>query len=139
MQEFSQYVASLAAVPLGEVRVRGRRARVALQDSCRLRNGLGVWREPRALVQQVAEYVELPGAAGCCGAARTYSLVRPKDSARVLAPKLDEIERAGVDYVVAVNPGCLRQLRTGLRKRRSRVQALHLTELLARARDGART
>ncbi len=46
--------------------------------------------------------------------------------------------RAAVDYVVAVNPGCLRQLRTGLRKRGSGVQAL-LTELLARARDGART
>jgi glycolate oxidase iron-sulfur subunit len=48
----------------------------------------------------------------------------------VLDDKLDEIEAAGVDVVVAVNPGCLRQLQTGLRRRGSRVRAVHLAELL---------
>jgi hypothetical protein len=72
-----------------------------------------------------------PGSsAACCGAAGTYALLRPDDSARVLAPKLDQIEAAGVDYVAVVNPGCLRQLRQGLRRRRSRVRAVHLAELL---------
>ena len=137
VKEFSEYVAAGAAVPAGEVRVRGRRARVALQDSCHLRNGLNVWREPRELVAAVADYVELPGAAQCCGSAGTYSLLRPKDSRRVLAPKLDSIEAADLDYVVAVNPGCLRQLKVGLRRRRSRVRALHLVELLALAQSGA--
>ncbi|SCL46202.1 glycolate oxidase iron-sulfur subunit [Micromonospora citrea] len=123
----------LAARPAGvELRVAGRRARVALQDSCHLRNGLGVFAEPRALLRQVADYVELPSAAACCGAAGTYSLLRPRESRRILDAKLDEIEAAGVDLVVAVNPGCLRQLRTGLRRRRSAVRAVHLAELLAR-------
>lgn len=118
---------------LGEVRVNDRRARVTLQDSCHLRNALGVWREPRAILAAVADYVELPGAGDCCGAAGTYSMLRPRDSARILAPKLDAIEAAGVDFVVAVNPGCLRQLRVGLRRRRSKVKAVHLAELLASA------
>ncbi|MGK5676006.1 (Fe-S)-binding protein [Micromonospora sp. URMC 106] len=123
----------LAARPAGtELRVAGRRARVALQDSCHLRNGLGVFAEPRALLRQVADYVELPSAAACCGAAGTYSLLRPRESRRILDAKLDEIEAAGVDLVVAVNPGCLRQLRTGLRRRRSAVRAVHLAELLTR-------
>ena len=139
VKEFSEYVVGgpPAGVPepaSAEVRVGGRRARVALQDSCHLRNGMNVWREPRALISSVADYVELPGAAQCCGSAGTYSLLRPKDSRRVLAPKLDQIEAADVDYVVAVNPGCLRQLKVGLRRRRSAVQALHLVELLAAAR-----
>jgi glycolate oxidase iron-sulfur subunit len=51
----------------------------------------------------------------------------------VLAPKLDAYEAAGVDIVVAVNPGCLRQLQTGLRRRRSPIRAVHLAELLAAA------
>ncbi|MDO3702883.1 (Fe-S)-binding protein [Micromonospora sp. C28SCA-DRY-2] len=124
----------LAGRPPGtELRVAGRRARVTLQDSCHLRNGLGVFAEPRALLRQVADYVELPSAATCCGAAGTYSLLRPNDSRRILDAKLDEIEAAGVDLVVAVNPGCLRQLRTGLRRRRSAVRAVHLAELLAEA------
>jgi glycolate oxidase iron-sulfur subunit len=105
--------------------------RIALQDSCHLRNGLGVFREPRALIAGAGEYVELPSAAECCGAAGTYSLLRPRDSARILDRKLDEIEAAGVDLVVAVNPGCLRQLQTGLKRRGSSVRALHLAELLA--------
>ncbi len=108
-----------------------RRPRIALQDSCHLRNGMGVFRQPRALIAEVGEYVELPSAAECCGAAGTYSILRPRDSRRILDDKLDEIEAAGIEIIVAVNPGCLRQLQTGLRRRRSRVRAVHLADLLA--------
>ncbi|HEX5598218.1 MAG TPA: (Fe-S)-binding protein [Micromonosporaceae bacterium] len=128
VRELSQLLDPTA---LGEIRVDGRRARVTLQDSCHLRNGLDVWREPRAILAAVADYVELPGAADCCAAAGTYALLRRRDAARILAPKLDAIEAAGVDYVVTVNPGCLRQLRVGLRRRRSSVRVVHLAELLA--------
>jgi glycolate oxidase iron-sulfur subunit len=133
VKELSEWLVELGAWPQGEVRVDGRRARVALQDSCHLRNGMGVTRQPRELVKAVADYVELPDAGGCCGAAGTYSLLRPADSRKVLAPKLAEIEAAGVDFVVAVNPGCLRQLQQGLRRAGSRVKAVHLAELLAQA------
>jgi len=132
VMELSEY---LQARVTGQVRIGGRLARVTLQDSCHLRNGMGVWREPRALLAAVAEYVEVPGAGRCCGAAGTYSLVRPRDSRRVLDPKLDAIEAAGVDYVAAVNPGCLRQLRQGLRRRKSAVRAQHIADLLRMAAD----
>jgi glycolate oxidase iron-sulfur subunit len=108
----------------------GRRPRVALQDSCHLRNGLGVWREPRELLAQVAEYVELPDAARCCGSAGSYSLVRRRDSRAILGPKLQQIAEAEIDYVVAVNAGCLRQLRTGLRRTGATARAVHLVELV---------
>ena len=39
------------------------------------------------------------------------------DSRRVLDDKLDQIEAAEVDLVVAVNPGCLRQLQQGIKRR----------------------
>jgi glycolate oxidase iron-sulfur subunit len=135
VRELSQALAEsgAAAVPASATR----RPRLALQDSCHLRNGLGVWREPRALLAAHGELVELPSAAECCGAAGSYSLLRPGDSERVLADKLDEIEAAGIDLVVAVNPGCLRQLQTGLKRRGSRVRAVHLAELLAGAGAGA--
>jgi glycolate oxidase iron-sulfur subunit len=106
----------------------GRRPRVVLQDSCHLRNGLGVWREPRELLAQIADYVELPGAGRCCGSAGSYSLVRRRDSRAILAPKLQEIADADVDYVVTVNAGCLRQLQVGLRG--AKVKAVHLVELV---------
>jgi len=108
-----------------------RRLRIGLQDSCHLRNGLGVWREPRELIARIGEYVELPSAAACCGAAGSYSVVRPKDSARVLDPHLDEIAAADLDVIVVVNAGCYRQLQQGVKRRGLRTRVVHIAELLA--------
>ncbi|MGV9993454.1 (Fe-S)-binding protein [Streptomyces sp. NPDC003374] len=137
VRELSEYLDAKGHRPVGQVTVNGRRARVALQDSCHLRNGLGVTRPPRELIAAVADYVELPSAGTCCGAAGTYAMLRPEDSKTVLEPKLDEAEEADVDYVVTVNPGCLRQVRQGLRRRRSRAKAIHLAEFLALAARSA--
>ncbi|HET6258756.1 (Fe-S)-binding protein [Pseudonocardia sp.] len=136
VHELSEHLAKTGAAPVGEVTVDGRRARVAIQDSCHLRNGLRVFAEPRALISTVAEFVPVTGDDSCCGSAGTYSLLRPRDSRRILDPKLDAFEAAAVDYVVAVNPGCLRQLQTGLRRRGSAIRAVHLADLLAAAAGG---
>jgi glycolate oxidase iron-sulfur subunit len=109
---------------------------VAIQDSCHLRNGLRVFAEPRALISAVADFVPVKGDDSCCGSAGTYSLLRPRDSKRILAPKLDAYEAAGVDYVVTVNPGCQRQLHSNLRRRESTIRAVHLVDLLAAAAGG---
>jgi glycolate oxidase iron-sulfur subunit len=138
VREVSEYLVETGWRPTGELRVGGRRARVTLQDSCHLRNGLGVADPPRRLLSLVADYVELPSAATCCGAAGTYSLLRRKDSRRVLDPKLEQIATMDVDYVAAVNPGCLRQLQQGLRRVKSSAQAMHLVDLLVLAEQGAR-
>jgi len=138
VQELSDYLDRQGHRPTGQVMVNGRRARAALQDSCHLRNGLGVSRQPRELIAAVADYVELPGAENCCGAAGTYAMLRPDDSRAVLDPKLKAIESEDVDYIVTVNPGCLRQLQQGLRRQRSTTKAVHLAELLAMAQDRGR-
>ena len=138
VKEFSQWLHARersGPAPALEVAAAGRpagvRPRIGLQDSCHLRNGLGVWREPRELIARVGEYVELPSAAACCGAAGSYSVVRPKDSARVLDPHLDEIADADLDVIVVVNAGCYRQLQQGVKRRRLRTRVVHIAELLA--------
>jgi glycolate oxidase iron-sulfur subunit len=141
VHELSEHLVKAGYEPVGEVTVDDghggrRRARVAIQDSCHLRNGLGVSAEPRALLGAVADFVSVAGDGSCCGSAGTYSLLRPKDARRVLEPKLDAVEAADVDYVVAVNPGCLRQWQTGLARRKSRIRAVHLADLLVAAAGG---
>ena len=108
---------------------------IGLQDSCHLRNGLGVWREPRELLAGVGEYVELPSAGGCCGAAGSYAILRPRDSARLLDRHLDEIAEANLDVLAVVNPGCYRQLEHGIRRRRLRTRVMHLVEVLAMRKE----
>lgn len=141
LHEISEYLVAQGWQPRGELKVRERgspprRARLTLQDSCHLRNGLQVAAQPRQLLRQVGDYVEAPSAGSCCGSAGSYSVVRPRDAARILAPKLDEIEALGVDIVVAVNPGCLMQLKQGLLLRRSPIRAMHLVDVLTRAERG---
>ena len=57
-----------------------------------------------------------------------YSLLRPKDSKKILAPKLKEFMESNIDYLVTLNPGCYRQMSKGLRK--SRVKVVHISELM---------
>jgi glycolate oxidase iron-sulfur subunit len=129
VKEFSQWLLARDGAAAGKPAGGG--LRIGLQDSCHLRNGLGVLREPRELIARVGEYVELPSAAACCGAAGSYAIVRPKDSARVLDRHLDEIADADLDVIAVVNPGCYRQLQQGVKRRRLRTRVVHLAELLA--------
>ena len=119
--------------PLRPLLVDGRRARVGLQDSCHLRNALGVTQAPRALIKLVADYVELPSAGSCCGAAGSYSLLQPARSKRLLREKVSRAVDAQLDYLVVVNPGCQMQLAGGMRSGRTGIPVVHIVELLSRA------
>jgi glycolate oxidase iron-sulfur subunit len=124
--------------PPGPIMIDGRPARIGLQDSCHLRNGLGVSATPRKVLAALGEYVEVPGAADCCGAAGTYAILRRRDSRRVLATKLAVLADLGLDFLVVVNPGCLRQLTTAVRRARLRTKVVHLAELVAAAQADRR-
>jgi glycolate oxidase iron-sulfur subunit len=129
--EFSQWLDRREAADPARAPATAPPLRVGLQDSCHLRNALGVWRQPRKLIARVGEYVELPSAGACCGAAGSYAILRPRDSARLLDDHLDEIANAGLDVIVVVNPGCYRQLQQGVRRRKLPTRVMHLVELLA--------
>ncbi|WP_238014436.1 (Fe-S)-binding protein [Dactylosporangium sp. AC04546] len=121
----------------GPIMVGGRPARIGLQDSCHLRNGLGVSAAPRTVLGALGDYVEVPGAADCCGAAGTYAILRPRDSRRVLAAKLAALAELDLDFLVVVNPGCQRQLTAAVRRAGLRTTVVHLAELVAAAQRAA--
>ncbi len=129
-RELSQFLVDVLGVERIESSFKGR---VTYHDSCHLLRGLGESRCPRALLQGVKgiELVELPGADECCGFGGSFSVRLPDVSAAILGKKLDHIERTGADCVVACDAGCLMQMGGGLSRRRSRVRALHLAQVLA--------
>jgi glycolate dehydrogenase iron-sulfur subunit len=130
--DYSEALLERGAVP-GPIIVDGRPARIGLQDSCHLRNGLGVSAAPRKVLGTLGDYVEIPGAGDCCGAAGTYAILRRRDSRRVLAAKLAALADLDLDFLVVVNPGCQRQLTTAVRRARLRTRVVHLAELVAQA------
>ena len=121
------------------VKVLGRRrfrsavgGRLTYHDSCHLLRGLHEAESPRALLRELAgaEFVELPGSDECCGFGGSFSVRLPEVSTAILDKKLGNVEATGADCVVACDAGCLMQMRGGLARRGSRVQALHLAEVL---------
>jgi len=121
------------------VKVLGRRefratvgGRVTYHDSCHLLRGLHEAETPRDILRSLegVEFVELPGADECCGFGGSFAVRLPEVSAQILAKKLTNVEATGASCLVACDAGCLMQMGGGLRRRRSRVRALHLAELL---------
>ena len=130
VQEFSQWWIK-RNIELKPIEKSGRKIRVGLQDSCHLRNGMGVFAEPRNILVQLGDYVEIPGAADCCGAAGSYALLQKQNSRKVVSQKIKEIKALNLDYIATVNPGCTRQLVTELRRARVKTKVIHLAELVA--------
>ena len=125
------------------VKVLGRRGfratvggRVTYHDSCHLLRGLHEAESPREILRNLegVEFVELPGADECCGFGGSFAVRLPEVSSQILAKKLRHVEATGAACLVACDAGCLMQMGGGLRRRGSRVRALHLAELL----DGGR-
>jgi L-lactate dehydrogenase complex protein LldE len=129
-RELSQFLVDVLGVTELEAAIPGR---VTYHDSCHLLRGLGEGRSPRALLTRArgVELVPLPGADECCGFGGSFSVRLPEVSTAILGAKLDNVERTGADCVVACDAGCLMQMDGGLRRRRSRVRALHLAQVLA--------
>ena len=107
--------------------------RVTYQDACHLAHGQKIRQAPRALLRAMpgVEFVELPDADRCCGAAGVYSLTHPAMSQRVLDEKLAKIAQTHADTVAVTNPGCHLQLAPALAPRGVRVR--HIVELVDEA------
>jgi len=107
--------------------------KVTYHDSCHLKRGAGVWKEPRQLLTASGrELVEMAHADRCCGFGGSYSFSSHPDIARrILEDKLADIEKSGATCVAMDCPGCMLQIRGGLDKRGTPIRAVHTIELLA--------
>ncbi len=101
------------------------------QMACHLR-GLGVLTEPERLLRKVRElkYVPLERSDECCGFGGSFAVRFPEISGAMVCDKAAFIEKTGADVVVATDAGCLMNIAGCLRRRGSRVRALHLAQVL---------
>jgi glycolate oxidase iron-sulfur subunit len=107
-------------------------------DACHLAHGQKIVAPPRQLLQAIPglEYVELPEANWCCGSAGIYNVTHFDTSLELLDRKMGHLRETGADVVATGNPGCLLQLRFGLRRHRLPMEAVHTATLLDRAYQG---
>ena len=76
---------------------------------------------------QLLEVAEAPL---CCGSAGIYNLVRPGPAKELGDRKVRNVLATAPDIVASGNPGCLLQLRSGIRLAGSQVPVVHTVELI---------
>ena len=108
--------------------------RIAYHSSCHLLRGLGVDRQPRALLSAVkgAELVELPETAECCGFGGVFSVEHPEISSAMLARKITNIGASGAAIVIACDAGCVTNINGGLHRQHKPQRAMHIADILDR-------
>ena len=100
--------------------------------ACHLR-GLGVRGEPERLLRHVKglELVPLERFDECCGFGGSFAVRYPGISGAMVEDKAAQIDKSGASAVVATDAGCLMNIAGRLRRRGSKVRALHLAQVLA--------
>ena len=132
---FSAKVKDLTEV-LEKFKVQNPRSKVVTyHDACHLAHAQRITKQPRELLKAVVgkNFVELPEADVCCGSAGSYNLTEPEMAERLQRRKTENILKSGAQVVVTTNPGCLLQIRAGLKKAGAKqIEVLHIADFLRR-------
>jgi L-lactate dehydrogenase complex protein LldE len=108
-------------------------ATATYHDSCAGLRELGVFAQPRTLLDEVAglELRKLDGNDVCCGFGGTFCVKYPAISNAVVDEKAAAIERTGAGLLLGGDLGCLMNMAGKLNRRGSKVRAFHTVEVLA--------
>ncbi len=132
VREFTSFVAEqyekagrLKPTPGGE--------KITYHDSCHMRRGLGVWEQPRKLLQAAKglEFVEMKNCDKCCGMAGAFGMKYSDISLPLLNEKLTNIKNTGATTVAVACPACMMQIGGGLDQQMPNVKIKHVADILA--------
>jgi L-lactate dehydrogenase complex protein LldE len=128
MHELADFLVNVLGIDDVGARFEGK---ATYHMACHLR-GLGLTTEPERLLRKVRglEYVPLERSDECCGFGGSFAVRFPAISGAMVQDKATFIEQTGAAVVVATDSGCLMNIAGCLRRRGSKVRALHLAQVL---------
>jgi glycolate oxidase iron-sulfur subunit len=108
------------------------------QDSCHLAHGQRIRAAPRKLLRAVPglEFREMAQADLCCGGAGIYSVAHNDLAMSLLEKKMRTVNETGADIIATANPGCMIELRAGVKLFGRGQRVAHVVELLDEAYGG---
>ncbi|MAE11320.1 MAG: (Fe-S)-binding protein [Dehalococcoidales bacterium] len=117
-----------------------RKVKVTYHDPCQLARFLGLIEEPRQILRAIdgIELIEPEETTGvcatCCGGGGGFEAVFPELSQMLAVNRVRELLETGADIIVTHCPGCIMQLKTGVKElKRNDVEVLDLVQILATA------
>ncbi len=92
-----------------------KRVKVTYHDPCHLKTQ-GITREPRELLRALpnVDFVEMEGAATCCGLGGTFSVYHYEASKAIGARKVQGLKESGAELIATACPGCIMQLQDSI-------------------------
>jgi glycolate oxidase iron-sulfur subunit len=132
VKDVNEFLASIELNP----EMRSLPLTVTYQDSCHLAHGQKIRSAPRKLLESVPglELREMQLADLCCGSAGIYNVVHTGMAMALLKKKMEHVNATGAGVIAASNPGCMLQLRAGVRKfGRGPQRVAHVVEILDEA------
>lgn len=109
--------------------------KVTYHDSCHLNHCRNISIQPRRILQDIegVVFVEMEGAADCCGCGGFFSYGEYGLTKKVNEKKIEHIAATGADVIVSGCPGCNVQIRDGLNRFKVPGEVLHTVQVLDQA------
>jgi L-lactate dehydrogenase complex protein LldE len=106
---------------------------VTYHPSCHSLRMLGISSGPIHLLQHVRDLtlIDLPDKEQCCGFGGTFAVKNADVSLAMLTEKDACVVQTGAEVITALDNSCLMQIYGGLHRAGSKVQTLHIAEILA--------
>jgi dimethylglycine catabolism B len=135
VKHFSQVVAE----GLSSLHLRfPKEAKVTYHDPCQLVRYMGIVDEPRKILRSIqgVELVETKWTKGewstCCGGGGGFEAVFPEMSEMLAVNRARELLETGAQIIVTHCPGCIMQLKTGLKAvKAEHIEVLDLAQVIA--------
>ena len=135
--DITQYLVDVVGTKALQSKLKGGPATsVTYHDPCHLRKAQGVAKQPRQLLSMLlgTSFREMHKPEACCGLGGTYCMAHMERSKAIQTRKISDAAATGADCIATVCPGCIMQLRDGIRRtEKPTMGARHLIELLAEA------
>ncbi|MDP2730248.1 MAG: (Fe-S)-binding protein [Dehalococcoidales bacterium] len=118
-----------------------REVKVTYHDPCQLARYLGLVEEPRRILRAIKniELVETDWTKGewttCCGGGGGFEAVFPELSQIIGVNRVKELIETGAGIIVTHCPGCLLQLKSGVKELKADVEVLDLAQIVAMAME----
>ncbi|MDO9040776.1 MAG: (Fe-S)-binding protein [Desulfocapsaceae bacterium] len=130
--EFSCFLDQHLPPGLAKQAAGGKKVRVYYHDPCHFRQGPRIIEEPRQALGRNPdlELLELPDGPECCGQGGLFHIGAPDIAAVIRDTLAAKVLALRPDVITSTCSGCLMQWRLAVEVADSRVQVLHLAELL---------
>ena len=130
--DISTFLVRVAGVTPGRPHSSGDTVAVTYHDPCHLRKSLGIFREPRTLIEASGVYrlKEMVDADRCCGCGGSFNLRHYDLSTAVGMRKRQNIVNTGCSVVATSCPACMIHLSDMLSRSGDKVEVRHVIELL---------